>query len=101
MALTIETYAQQLGRVLAKAASREPLVEELWVSTRTDGVDLWLVTQPIELSAQRDLHHLADVLYERFNRPDFQMWILNPSHFRGDVHRAVPQGAVQIPLHAA
>ena len=101
MALTTQTYAQQLGRVLAEAASREPLIEELWVSTLPGGVRLWLITQNIDMDAEHELHGLADVLYKHFDRPDFEVFIINPRHFTGDIHRAVPQGAVQIPVRAA
>ena len=101
MALTTQTYAQQLGRVLAEAASREPLVEELWVSTLPGGVRLWLITQNIDMDAARDLHGLADILYQRFDRPDFEVFVINPRHSLGDVHAAIPQSAVQIPLRAA
>lgn len=101
LALTTHTYAQQLGRVLAEAASQEPLVEELWVSTLPGGVRLWLITQNIDMDAARDLHALADVLYERFDEPNFEVFVVNPRHSRGDVHSAIPRNAVQIPLRAA
>lgn len=101
LALTTHTYAQQLGRVLAEAASKEPLVEELWVSTQSGNVRLWLVTQNVDMDAARDLHALADVLYAQFDRPDFEVFVVNPRHSRGDVHTAIPRNAVQIPLRAA
>lgn len=101
MALTTQTYAEQLGRVLAEAARREPGVEELWVSTRPDGVDLWLLTQPVDLSVEHELHGLADVLYERFDGADFLVYVVNPRHFSGDVHQVLPRHAVQITLHVA
>ena len=54
MALTTQTYAEKLGRALAKAVRDEPEVEEVWVSTRPDGVDLWLVTQAIDADTERE-----------------------------------------------
>ena len=101
MALTTHTYAEQLGRSLAAHASRECIVEELWVSTRPDGVDLWLVTQPTDMVTAGNLHGLADALYDAFERADFQLFVMNPRHFRGDVHDALPRNAVQIPLRVA
>jgi hypothetical protein len=98
VALTTQTYAEQLGRVLAEAARGEPVVEELWVSTRPDGVDLWLVTQRIDPGVEHELHGLADVLYERFDGADFLVYVVNPCHFGGDVHQVLPRHAVQIPM---
>lgn len=100
LALTTDTYAQQLGRVLAEAASCEPLVEELWVSTLPGGVRLWLLTKDIDMDTEHDLHALSDVLYERFDTSDFEVFIINPRHSTGDAHRALPQHAVRIPLRA-
>jgi hypothetical protein len=93
-------YAEQLGRVLAEAASLEPLVEEVWVSTHPGGVRLWLITQDVDDHQEYELHGLADILYERFNRPDFEVFVMNPRHSRGDIHSAIPRRSVQIPLPA-
>ena len=101
VALTTNTYVEQLGKTLAEAASHEPLVEELWVSTLPGGVRLWLVTKDIDMDAEHDLHALSDVLYERFDTSDFEVFIINPRHSTGDAHRALPQHAVQIPLRAS
>jgi hypothetical protein len=62
-------YAEQLGRVLAEAASLEPLVEEVWVSTHPGGVRLWLITQDVDDHQEYELHGLADILYEEQFKP--------------------------------
>ncbi|MFN8634145.1 MAG: hypothetical protein U0893_09835 [Chloroflexota bacterium] len=98
MALTTQTYAEQLGRMLAEAARDESVVEEIWVSTRADGVDLWLLSQVIDASKERALHGFIDVLYARFKRSDFYVYVLNPRYFRGDPRSALPPHAVQIPF---
>jgi hypothetical protein len=98
MALTTRTYAQEVGNAYAEAARGESVVEELWVSAWPDGVHMWLITQPIDLDIERHLHELTGALYSKFGKADFQLHILNPCHFRGDVHNVVPSQAEQIAL---
>jgi hypothetical protein len=43
IAVALET-GQEMGRILAEAASQDPVVEGLWVSADHNGVHLWLVT---------------------------------------------------------
>jgi hypothetical protein len=101
VALTTQTYAEQLGRTYAEAARGEHSILELWVSTVPGHVHLWLITQPIDAATERGLHRLTGALYDRFGKADFQLHVLNPPHFRGDVRNVVPRDAVQIPLHPA
>jgi hypothetical protein len=96
MALTTRTRAQQLGHAYAEVARDEPAVEEVWVSTQNDSVQLWLITRPIDRIVERRLHGLAAVLHERYGRYEFDLHILNPNHFRGDVHESLPAQAEQI-----
>ena len=100
MTTTTQTYAQQLGRAFAQAARGDTAVIELWVSVQQEAAHLWLVTRPIDLSAERRLHGLTGVLYDTFGRADFQVHILNPRNIRGDVHDALPAQAEQISLNA-
>jgi hypothetical protein len=72
-------------------------VKELWVSEHPEA-HLWLVVEPIDMDAQRELYHLLDPLYERFPMAEFLVHIRNPNDFRGDVHQAIPPFAEQISL---
>lgn len=101
MALTTQTYAEQLGRAFAEAARGETDIVELWVSTRPGGVDLWVLTKPMDISAERNVHRFTDVLYARFKSDDFLVYTVNPRHFRDGGRSAIPGHAVQIPLHTA
>ena len=101
VALTTQSYAEELGRVFAEAARGETDIVELWVSTRPGGVDLWVLTQPIDMEVERNLHRFTDALYARFRTADFQVYMVNPRHFRDGGRSAIPSYAVQIPLHSA
>src|SRR4051812_45008506 len=101
MALTTQTYAEQVGRAYAEVARGEKVVRELWVTTVPGEVRLWLLTEPIDAAKERDLHRLTGALYDKFGKADFMLLICNPRHFRCDVRDVVPPGAVQIPLDLA
>jgi hypothetical protein len=98
VALTTDTYAQQLGRVYAKAIKDEPLIEELWLTTWQDGVHLWLITPQIDMQDERRLHAYTRVLYDTFKKADFTVHVMNPLHFRGEIRDALPKDAAQFPL---
>ena len=98
MALLARPFARELGKTLAQAARNEAAVEELWVSAQRDGVHLWLLTAPIDMATERQLHRLTGVLYDRFQNAEFQLHVLNPRHHGGDARRALPSQAEQIPL---
>ena len=101
MALTTQTYAEQVGRAYAEAARGQQVVLELWVSAVPGNVHVWLITPPIDAETERELHGLSRAVYDHFGKADFQLHTLNPRHFRGDVRNVVPDDAVQIPLHPA
>jgi hypothetical protein len=101
MALTTQTYAEQVGRAYAEVARGETVIRELWVSTVPGHVDLWLVTRDIEAETERQLHRLTGRLYDRFGKADFQLHIVNPRYFGGDVQGVVPHDAMRIPLDPA
>jgi hypothetical protein len=99
VALTTQTYAEQVGRAYAEAARGLEIVLELWVSAVPGTVHVWMVTPLIDSAAELDLHRLSGGVYDHFGKADFQLHILNPRYFRGDVRNVVPRDAAQIPLH--
>ena len=101
MALTTQTYAEQLGRAFAEAARGETNIAEVWVSTRPGGVDLWVLTQPVDVEAEEKLYRFSDELYARFKTADFQVYTVNPRNFSDGGRSAIPGHAVQIPLQIA
>jgi len=98
VALTTQTYAEQLGRAFAEAARGEPNIAEIWVSTRPGGVDLWVLTLPIDMDAEKLLYRHKSAVYARFKAADYQIYTVNPRNFRDGGRSGIPVYAVQIPL---
>jgi hypothetical protein len=61
------------------------------VSSTPECYDLWLLVQPIDLAAERELYALVDRMYERFPSARFSLHILNPETFVN----LVPESIVQ------
>ena len=98
MAIASLETRQEMGRILAEAASQDPVVEGLWVSADHDGVHLWLVTPPINSDEEDRLYGLMDVLDEQFPDAYFQVHVLNQRYFTGPARNAVPNCAEQVSL---
>ena len=88
--------AGELGRTLAQSAQNEPIVRELWVTTRRDGAHLWLLIDQAGDEDERCLFGLLDALDERFPDADFQLHILNPASYTIDLHDVLPTDAKKI-----
>jgi hypothetical protein len=97
VALTTQTYAEQLGKVYAEAVRDEPKIEEIWISTVPGCVHLWLITPLLDME-ERQLLGYTRVLYDTFKKADFMVHVLNPRHFQGSTRAVVPSYAVQVPL---
>ena len=99
MAVTSVTRAQRLGKVLAELRREEPLVAELWTATQADAVQFWVIArEPIPMAEHRRLYGLTGALYDRCPDATFEVHVLNPRNYIGDVHRALPRNAVQLPV---
>lgn len=101
VAIVTPTSAGELGRTLAQAAQNDPLTRELWVTTRRDGVHLWLLIDRAGDDDERRLFGLLDLLDERFPNADFQLHILNPASYTIDLHDVLPKDAQKIFARAA
>src|SRR5688572_1521856 len=102
VALTTQTYAEQVGRAYAEAARGHEAVLELWVTAEPGTVHVWMVVPPIDADAELGLHRLSRGVRDRFGKADFMLHILNPRDYPGgDARSSVPRGAAQIPLHSA
>jgi hypothetical protein len=98
VALTTQTYAEQVGRAYAEAARGNEAVLELWVTAVPGTVHVWMLVPPIDADAELDLYRLSGPIYDHFGKADFMLHVLNPRYFRCDVRDVVPRNAVQIPL---
>src|SRR4051794_13145542 len=100
VAIGIPTVAAALGGALGRAVQHERLAQELWVTTRLDGVHLWLIVSQASDEDERRLFGLLEALDKQFPDADFQLHILNPASYTIDLHQVLPQDAAQIDLHA-
>jgi len=96
MVITSGVTAQQMGKTLAEALHGQPRIAEIWVTTRPDGVHIWLIVEPIETEEQRRLYLFADVLHELFPGSPAMLHILNPRNHRGDIHLSLPGDATPV-----
>jgi hypothetical protein len=101
VAIVVPTDAGGLGQTFAQAARNDPLVKELWVTTRRDGVHLWLLIERAGDDEERRLYGLLDVLDEQFPEADFQLHVLNPASYAIDLHDVLPGDAEKIFSQAA
>jgi len=101
MAIRTPTGASDLGRAFVRAAQHDPLVKELWVTTRRDGVHLWLLIDRASDEEERRLFGLLGVLDEQFPKADVQLHLLNPASYTIDLHDVLPRDAKKIFAHAA
>ena len=51
------------------------------MALRPDAFDLWLLTSPLDMAAERELCAVVDPMYVRFPSPTFTLHILNPELF--------------------
>ena len=96
-----QARAIEVGRAFAEIVRDNPTVHELWVTADTEepGIHLWLITDPIDWGAVRELPGPPiDLLYERIPEGDFFLHVLNPPHHIGDIHDSLRPDAEQIAL---
>lgn len=102
MAVVPRVSIEKVGKVFATELRAVDVVRDAWVSTTTDGYDLWLLVQPIDLAAERDLYALVDRMYEQFPSARFSLHVLNPATFVNLVPESiVPSQARQVGLRAS
>jgi hypothetical protein len=94
-----KSSAQAVGRAFAELARHESVIHEVWVSEHPE-IHIWAIVDPIDMETTRHLHGLIGPLFDQFPTADFQLHVLNPDEHRGDIHRAVPSFAEQIPFRA-
>lgn len=99
MAVGITATAREMGRRYAEWLRAEHVVRGLWISTRRECVEFWLLTEPIDAEAERHLYAIGAQLYEAFPEAMVRIHLLNPRLFEpGDLTDLLPVGAKSIPL---
>jgi hypothetical protein len=93
---------EDVSAALPKALHGVEHVSDAWVSFQQDTYDVWLLIEPLDLTAERELYALEDPLYERFPGATFSLHILNPQTFVDLVPEAiVPAGAYHVGVSAS
>ena len=72
---------EEVSAIFAEALRDVAVAREAWVSSTYDAYDLWLLVEPIDLAAERELYAVVDRLYEHFPLIGFSLYILNPETF--------------------
>jgi hypothetical protein len=94
--------AHELGSAFASVLRHDAAATRLWVSTRRDIVQLWVLTEAVGAEAERRLYRLVDGLYERFPEARFRLHLLNPNTHEDLVpDDLIPLDAEEISLRAA
>jgi hypothetical protein len=102
MAVSAQGTARQIGQAFADVVHREPCSRRLWVAVQRDVVSLWLLTDSIDLEAERRLYPLLDAVTPIASGAFVRLYVLNPRH--GDLENLgsiLPAGASEVALAAA
>ena len=99
MAIKDEVTAQEIGRSYAAAVSREPTAQRLWVSSHRDYIELWLLSEPIDMDTRRRFFEPVAEMHDRFPDANARFHVINPSEYDGlDLRMVLPADAAEIPL---
>ncbi len=99
MAVKDEVTAREVGHRYAELVCDEPIAQRLWVSTRRDRTELWLVIEPSGIEPHLRFHEATASLLDSFPGAYIELHVLNPRHYtRFDVVEELPPGAQEIPL---
>ncbi|MFN8636196.1 MAG: hypothetical protein U0893_20285 [Chloroflexota bacterium] len=92
----MSSVAGDLGRSFAVEVSDRPSVAEIWVSTATNGVHLWLLAREIDAAEERSLYRSLEALDRRFGDIAFELHILKPASYSIPLHDVLPPDAEKI-----
>ena len=102
MAVASSVSIEKVSKAFAAELRGVDVARDAWVSTASDAYDLWLLVQPVDLAAERDLYALADRMYDRFPSSRFSLHVLNPATFVNLVPESiVPARARHVGLRAS
>lgn len=91
----------EVSAALSEALQGVSAVGSAWVSSQHDAYDVWLLVEPVDMAAERELYALVDPLYARFPKTPFSLHVLNPRMFDDlDPETVVPARAQPVGLHA-
>lgn len=100
MATNVTTSPDTIARQFADAISDNLAVEQLWLSTNVDAIELWVITGPIGGDDEQRIYEAAVNLKERRPSVHIRPLVLNPCFFveGTDLESVVRVGARRIEL---
>jgi hypothetical protein len=92
---------QALARHLADAITRfDAPVAEVWLRDASGTVEVWIITEAVELDGERLVAHAAAQLQDAFPERYLDFTVLNPSVLTGEIdpHEMLPAGVERVSL---
>lgn len=92
----VQHFAEAIARFNAPVA-------EVWLREAGGTVEVWIVTEPVELDGERLVAHAAAQLQDAFPDRFLDFTVLNPSVLTEefDPHEMLPAGVERVGLSAA
>jgi hypothetical protein len=91
-----------VAREFAARARNDPAVEQLWLFSYRNVVQLWILTAGLPAQEERRLYGLLDGMYARFPEADLRLHLVSPRYFDPlELDLILPPGAEEIALNAA
>jgi hypothetical protein len=81
MATNVATSPDTIARQFADAIRENPTVEQLWLFTNNDAIELWVITGPIGGEDEQRIYEEAVILKERHPSVHIRPLVLNPCFF--------------------
>jgi hypothetical protein len=100
MSTNVTTSPDTIARQFADAIRHDPAVEQLWLSSNDDAIELWVITGPVDGEDERGIYESAVQLMEQHPGAYIRPLVLNPRFFVDDTNleSVVRTGARQITL---
>ena len=100
MTADVTTSPETIARQFAAAIRHEPGVERLWLHSQREYLELWLMTAPVDIDAERRLFEQWAELVASHPQANVRLHVLNPSFIDDGVNLTdyVPASAVPIAL---
>jgi hypothetical protein len=103
MAMTKRGVVAEISQALAGSLSAEPQVRGVWIEDKDDKVDVWVLTEPVEIEYERHLHAIGVDIRRRLAAHGTMFHIINPNDWEptvklvGDV---IPESAEPVSIRS-
>lgn len=103
MAVTRQVDAQTIGRLYAESVRDLGFVRSIHVRETRDWLEVWVVTEPIDILDEEPLYEAGVRLWDRFPESGILIRVVNPDDFPTDydmVRDVVPSQAKAVATSA-